>query len=115
MGQNERYDKQQEMMTSIYRALNNSGVLLFAENLKATFLHQMLRKIFVKRNWRYLSFEEVLKLTDLFSETYYQTVGVLGVLGRNKWLSYTLSAVDKQFDCYFKDKDKYIISCVCKK
>ena len=88
------YEKQKEMMKNIYFSLKIDGSLLFAENLKASVIYQILRKGFAKKSWRYISSTEAIELTSLFSETNYKTFGFLGVLGRNKWLSNVLSTMD---------------------
>ena len=115
VGRNNNFERQKEMMGSIYNSLKKDGVLLFAENLKATMIHQVLRKTFAKKNWRYISLEEALQLAGPFSETSYKTFGFLGVLGRNQWLNNALSAIDNLFDRCLKEQYKYIISCVCRK
>lgn len=49
VGCNNNYGKQENMMESIYQALNESGRLCFCENLTASFVHQFARKKFI--NW----------------------------------------------------------------
>lgn len=117
VGNDDRYDRQEVMMKNIYDALKGGGVLYFAENMKASLLHQVLRRLFAHRDvkWRYVSLSEICELTDVFSEIERCSLGFLGVLGRQKWSSGILSELDNRFDRYIKEQDRYIVSCVCRK
>jgi SAM-dependent methyltransferase len=55
------------VIDEIYRVLKPSGSLLFAENMKGSFFHQLARKLFVRwgKKWNYLSQDDLL---DLFSK-----------------------------------------------
>ena len=50
------------VINEIYRVLKPSGSLLFAENMRGSFFHQIARKLFVRwgKKWNYLSQDELL-------------------------------------------------------
>lgn len=80
----------------IHRSLRTDGELLFAENLLASPLHQMLRRHAVSwaREWHYPSLDEFLGWLSPFSAVRWQTAGFLGVLGRTENQRRALARVD---------------------
>lgn len=44
-----------------------------------------------------------------------ETVGVIGLLGRVKVLSWLFGKLDRFLELFIKDRGRYIVSCVCKK
>lgn len=117
VGWNDNYHNQQLMLENIYEALNEGGILCFAENLVASPFHQWLRKKFTKwgTSWRYITIEEVRELTTRFRHFSYATYGVLGVFGRKTFLAEILGTIDSVFDRFVREHNRYIISVVCKK
>lgn len=117
VGYNDRYDRQELMIKNIYNALKPGGVLYFAENLTASSIHKLARKRFMRwgDSWRYVSLQEMKDLTREFDSFQYLTVGMMGVFGRNKWLSRILSFFDFVFDRFCPENSRYIISGICKK
>lgn len=117
VGSNGQYSQQKKMMDGIYASLKAEGACYFAENLKASKLHQFARKRFVTwgDRWRYIRLEELPDLAGQFSERQYQAIGFFGVFGRNQKASEFLGKVDSLFDRYIQDKDKYIVSGILKK
>lgn len=88
--------RQARAVQSIYSALRPGGVLLFAENLRGSPLHQLLRRRFVTWNdvWRYVTIEEMLGYFTPFSNVDYDTTGFLGLLGRTPQLSRAFGKID---------------------
>ncbi len=115
VGYDDNYERQKKMMKSIYRALNEKGRLCFCENLTASLLHQFARKKFTDwgGRWRYVTIDEIKELTSPFSSMEFQTMGFWGVFGRTKKLSGMLGMLDGFVDRYVKEKNRYIVSCVC--
>ena len=54
-------EMKEKVAGEIHKALKQNGVLLFAENIESSILHQVLRKKFVKwgNEWNYLKVEEI--------------------------------------------------------
>lgn len=110
--------KQARAVQSIYRALKPGGVLLFAENLRASPLHQAARKRFVKWNdiWRYVSIEEMLRYLEPFASVEYGTTGFSGLFGRTPALSQALGRLDGiVFDRVAPPHWRYIMFGVARK
>lgn len=117
VGYNDNFAAQKKMMGSIHRALKKNGQVFFAENLAASPFHQFTRRWLRKwgGHWRYIQISEMGVLTEEFSEAEYRTIGFLGIFGRVKGLSGVLNFLDKKFDQYVNDADKYIVSCILRK
>lgn len=87
---------QQRVFDEIFKALKPGGVLLFAENLTSTKVHQKLR---ARHNawgdyWRYISLEELDSFLANFSSTQIKTTGVLGTFGRSEKQKKFLAGID---------------------
>jgi SAM-dependent methyltransferase len=96
IGRNDNYEIQKKVFKEIHKALKPGGKLLFAENLSASPLHQLLRKQFVNwgSSWRYVSVEEMEEFLEEFSSYQMKTTGVLGAFGRNESQRNFLSIID---------------------
>lgn len=97
IGRNNNFLNQQKVISEIHKALKPNGMLLFAENLKASLIHQFMRKKFVKwgNDWRYLSIKEIELLLKPFSYFEIKTNGVIATFGRTERQRNILSGVDK--------------------
>lgn len=86
IGRNNNFENQQKVILEIYKALKPNGILLFAENLKGSSLHQWMRKKFVKwgKEWRYIDVNELKQLLKPFSKFEIRTNGVIATFGRNE-------------------------------
>ena len=86
-----------ESIKEIYKALRPGGYFLFSENLIGSFLHQFLRKRFIKwgRSWRYISIEEMKEFLLPFESYKYITAGFLGALGKSEEQRNFLGTIDK--------------------
>lgn len=103
--------QQEKAVNEIYRVLKNEGALLFAENAKATKLHQLLRKRFVKWNtyWRYPHSNEFKIWCRSFSVTHLKTSGFLGLLGNTELKRTQLAKIDDIIAPITPNKWMYII------
>lgn len=101
----------------IFKALKPGGVLLFAENLKATIFHQIARRVFVNwgNRWNYIEYEEVDNLFNKFSSVSYDTYGFFSSFGRNEKIRNRLSILDKQCNAFIPKSAKYILFGAAKK
>ncbi|GAB4447632.1 MAG: hypothetical protein OHK0036_02160 [Bacteroidia bacterium] len=111
IGRNNQFQLQQKTINEIHKALKKDGVLLFAENTKASPLHQFFRKKFVKwgNEWRYLSLEEWDTLLNNFSSYQIKTTGFLATFGTNETQRNFLSCFDKLiFNHIVSNNYKYI-------
>ncbi|MGF1477448.1 MAG: class I SAM-dependent methyltransferase [Geminicoccaceae bacterium] len=90
IGAGKRVDRERAALAQIHRALREDGVFLFAENVMATKLHQMLRRVKRGDRWHYSSIEEMRSLFGDFSKLSYETTGFLACLGyterQRRWL-----------------------------
>jgi SAM-dependent methyltransferase len=102
---------QQQAMNEIHRVLKPGGVLLFAENLKGSAIHVFLRNRFVKwgRAWRYLTVDELQRLTARFSTLDYETYGGLGCFGRREWQRRALSLADRAINPILGEESRYLV------
>lgn len=110
--------RQAAAVRSMYRALKPGGLLLFAENLRGSKLHQAARARFVKWNsiWRYVSIDEMLAYLQPFSSVDYATTGFTGLFGRSPRLSRVLGTIDGLvFDKLVAPGSRYIMYGVARK
>jgi SAM-dependent methyltransferase len=93
----ENDEVQKQIFKQIHKALKKGGKLLFAENTKASKLHQKLRKKYVKwgASWRYVSVDEMHAALKDFSKYEMHSTGVMGTFGRSEGQRNFLSAIDK--------------------
>ncbi|MCL2247246.1 MAG: class I SAM-dependent methyltransferase [Lentimicrobiaceae bacterium] len=97
IGSNNNIEKQYELFKEIFKALKPNGKLLFAENLIASPIHQILRKKYIKwgNRWRYVSLEEMKSLLTDFSSYQLKATGIIATFGRNEKQRAFLSIFDK--------------------
>lgn len=88
---------QQKVFEQINKALKPGGKLLFAENLKASILHQFLRKKFIKwgSSWRYPTIQEMHLFLKNFKSYEIKTTGVIATFGKKESQKRMLSYIDK--------------------
>jgi SAM-dependent methyltransferase len=120
IGWNKNMELQQKVINEIYKALKPRGKLLFAENLRASPLHQIFRTCFVKwgRSWRYVSIGELEHFfsTSSFKRYEINSTGVLAAFGRTEWQRHLFSLADKGFMNYIFPKHwKYIAYGIAEK
>jgi SAM-dependent methyltransferase len=77
---------QAKAVAQFYKALKPGGKLLFAENLKGSWLHTTARNLFVP--WgakaRYFEVADLLALLSDFTTITHQEVGFFGTFGRTE-------------------------------
>lgn len=118
IGRNNNFEIQKKVFSEIYKALKPGGLLLFAENLIGSSVHQKLRKRFVKwgDSWRYLSIDELNILLADFSTKTIKTTGVLSLFGRNEAQRKALAVIDAALlNKLLPDNWKYIGYGIAKK
>lgn len=112
-----RQDRKQACIQQIYKALKPGGKLLFAENLKASTLHQFLRKRFIKwgNDWNYLHIDEVESLFSDFKKVNYKTIGFFGAFGRNESQRKILGKIDALLNPFYGKRQRYIVVGIAEK
>lgn len=89
---------QARAVQNLHRLLRPGGLLLFAENLRASPLHRLTRRLFLPR-WllkrrRYPTLSEVHSWCREFREFHGETWGFLGVMGWQEWVRRRLAGLD---------------------
>lgn len=100
----------EQAWSEIHRVLKPGGLLLFAENLRATPLHAWLRRHFVPwgGNWSYPTPTDILRLLDCYSETECRYFGFTATMGRSEWQRRSLAFLDSALDPLLPQSAKYI-------
>ncbi|MFM7104144.1 MAG: class I SAM-dependent methyltransferase [Flavobacteriales bacterium] len=112
VGYNDNLEAQMQVFREVHRALKPGGLFFFAENLKASWLHQFARKKFIRwgSNWRYMSQEEIAMGLKLFHSSNMQSTGFSACFGRNENQRNFLSRLDDIiFNPLALNKHKYIV------
>ena len=102
----------QLVVDEVYKALKPGGVVLFAENLVASPMHQFLRSRLTKWGgyWNYLEVSEIDELFKAYHALEFRTAGFLGAFGRSESQRNMLGKVDTWiFDRMASDAMKYIV------
>ena len=110
-------DSQKIAINELYRVLKPGGYLLFAENLKGSILHHLLRKKFNKwsSNWSYPKLNDFNDLLKKFSHTDLETYGVISLFGRSENQRNNLALIDSIITKLTPKKWRYILFAACKK
>lgn len=111
VGKNNNMDAIKKAIEQIHQCLKPGGVLLFAENLTATALHNYLRKKYVRwgNSWNYMSLAQIKNLLKIFSSYDINTTGFAAAFGRNEKQRNILAQADKMiFNYIIPDSWKYI-------
>ncbi len=79
IGRNKQWNKIQKTIENIYKALAPNGSYLFAENAKASTIHQIVRKKYVSwsKEWHYFTPHEMKKLLSIFPTFELHTFGFI--------------------------------------
>jgi hypothetical protein len=96
IGAGDRIDRQRNAMIRFQRALRPGGNLLFAENLRATRVHAVLRGRYGagKDHWRYPTLAEMYELLTPYSDVVCATTGFIGSWGSHLTLGRLSGAID---------------------
>ena len=93
--------------------------MLFAENLKSTFIHEFFRNIFGngKKGWTYINLEEYENIVKKYFSTYnMDTTGFLGCFGQTEFQRNILGKIDQKiFKNIIPKKFNYILFCSAQK
>ncbi|MES2799323.1 MAG: class I SAM-dependent methyltransferase [Bacteroidota bacterium] len=110
-------EKQVKALAEIHRVLKNGGILLFAENLEGSTIHQWVRKKFVRWGsyWRYLNFEQDQDLFAAYSSKKFHQVGFLSGFGRSEKQRNFLASIDKGIQKITPSRWKTVLIGVLKK
>ena len=103
--------KQQKLFVeNVDRSLKKGGILIFAENMRSTEIHVMLRKKFNKwGTWHYETENEIMDLFSKFVLINRQYVGFLGCFGRNESQREFLGKLDNLvFENIVPERHRYI-------
>lgn len=110
---NQEAQEQQRAISEIHRVLKPGGILFFAENLEATFLHRLGRKYLVPwgNSWCYLSLSKVSDSLSEFSDTKLESTGCLAAFIPNRFVSLKkiFSAIDHVLDPLIPAKWHYVV------
>lgn len=89
-------ERQAQALREMHRVLKPGGVLLWAENLAGTRVHQWLRRRFVawEHYWRYLRMPQDRSLFAPFDRMEVRTTGLLANLGRTERQRDVLALID---------------------
>jgi SAM-dependent methyltransferase len=99
IGRNDNAELQRRVIRQLYKSLKPGGLLLFAENGRASRLHRFFRRRYTKwgSDWRYLTREEISGFLTPFTSAEIRSTGFAGVFGRNEKQKIFLSWIDKVF------------------
>jgi SAM-dependent methyltransferase len=102
----------------MHKALKPNGLLLFAENLRATKLHMFCRTRLAGFNesvWKYPTLQEMLALLADFANVDYRLAGVLGAFGRSETQRTVLGLFDKAIAPLTPKSWRYVMAGVAVK
>ncbi len=117
VGSHNQKQAQQQTLARLYDALRPGGVLVFAENLKASRVHQHLRRRYVKwgANWRYVTLKELYEFTRPFAQVEIRSYGCFAALGRTETQRRWLGVADRLLCPLLPKRWHYIAFSICKK
>ena len=117
ISRNNKNDLKKTIIDEIYKALKINGVLLFAENIEASFLHKIFRRLFVKwgNEWNYLKVKEIGNIFSSFKSVKYITVGFWGAFGRTEKQKNILGKFDRLFEKIIPKEKRYILIGIARK
>jgi SAM-dependent methyltransferase len=111
-------DKVAIAINQIYKALKPGGHFIFAENLKASGFHMIMRRLFSGCGtiWNYLDYNFLIETLKIFNDVKLKKLGMFGVFGRNEFQKEMLGKMDKYFfEKIFPEKWFYIMAGVARK
>ena len=106
---------QMDVMRQVHKSLRKGGEVLFIENMRGAFIHQMYRKRYgaTRNGWCYPSLSDFIKMSNIFSKVKYETFGVLGSSGN--LLIKVKTAFDLKFEKIFPKSWRYIYAGIFQK
>ena len=118
IGHDGSLERQLSALEQMYQALKPGGYLLFAENLRASPLHQLARRVFVKwsHRWRYPTINELEAGIEKFSSVRTFCFGFLAAFGRTEDTRTRLGRLDRLIvDRLVPPSWRYIMATVARK
>lgn len=111
------WENQLRMCREIYRVLRPGGEVWFAENLRASMIHQAARKLFIPWTtyWRYLAIDDLTKLYSEFQTMSVETYGFSAAFGRTERQRRILGKIDRCLSPCIPSRWKYIAFGLAKK
>jgi SAM-dependent methyltransferase len=102
---------QRRVFQQAHKALKPGGVLLFAENLKASSIHRFLRKRFVPwgQRWVYPTLADLRTWVQVFDDMELRTTGFLSAFGRSEWQRTVLATVDVVLVPLVSPSSRYVV------
>lgn len=106
---------QMDVMRQVHKSLKKGGEVLFIENMRGAYIHQLYRKRYgaTRNDWCYPSFADFIKMSNIFSKVKYVTFGVLGSSGN--LLIKVRTAFDLKFEKIFPKSWRYIYAGIYQK
>jgi SAM-dependent methyltransferase len=112
-------DAEQAVLKNCYRALNDGGIILFAENLKGSGLHKLFRKHFSPscgNKWNYFNIEDLISLSKQDYSISHKTFGYLATFGYYESLRTFFAYLDSFiFENFFNRNKHYTVAVILKK
>ena len=110
IGHDDNVAKIRQAIAEMHRVLRPGGMLLFAENLRASALHCWLRQRFVRwgRSWRYITHEELPGLFARFSRLDAAYYGFFAAFGKTEWQRTLLHGLDVLANPLISPRYRYI-------
>ena len=95
----------------IKKALKPQGVLLFAENLKGSMIHQLGRRLFRRwgASWNYMTRKELEYCLEIFEAYEIKSNGFLSAFSSRKFTSRVLIGLDKLLKPVIPFSWKYVV------
>lgn len=114
LGEIATQDKQhlkRQVLGEVFRVLKPGGAVLFAENMRSTFVHRTLRARFRAwgRTWGYTTIEEIEALLRPFARFRLETTGFLTALMPGKTLKRVVGPIDGLVSAAVPAPYRYVI------
>jgi SAM-dependent methyltransferase len=88
---------QREAVSEVRRVLKPGGQFLFAENMRGSLIHVILRRLLVPwgQKWQYFTVAQITDLLSGFATVEFSFRGFAATLGRSEWQRSLLHDLDR--------------------